>query len=131
MKRVEMSSKLVPSVAVLAIAAIFLAGCTSYSGSNSPTAIPSPSGAVQQPGPASVSISNFAFSPASLAVSKGTTVTWANGDSVPHTVASDSGVFNSGSIASGSAFSYTFNNEGSFSYHCGIHSGMTGKVVVQ
>ena len=130
-----MSSKLVPLVAVFAVAAVLMAGCASYSGSNSPTATagpsPSPSVQAQQAGTASVSISNFAFAPAELTVSKGTTVTWTNSDSVSHTVASDSGAFNSGPITVGSTFSYTFNDAGSFGYHCGIHPSMTGKITVQ
>ena len=38
--------------------------------------------------------------------------------------------FSSGNLPSGSQFSHTFTNTGSFDYHCTIHSGMTGTVVV-
>jgi plastocyanin len=37
---------------------------------------------------------------------------------------------NSGNIPNGSSFSHTFTTAGSFSYHCSIHAGMTGTVVV-
>jgi plastocyanin len=82
--------------------------------------------------PAAVTIENFAFSPASVTVSVGTTVTWTNKDSATHTVTSLQGnVLNSGNIATGGTFSFTFNQTGTFDYHCAIHPSMTGKVIVQ
>ncbi|MDD5190694.1 MAG: cupredoxin family copper-binding protein [Dehalococcoidales bacterium] len=78
-----------------------------------------------------VSISNFSFVPGILTVNVGTTVTWTNNDSTTHTVTSDSGVFDSGSIAIGKTYSYTFSTAGTFSYHCSIHPSMKGSVKVQ
>ena len=78
-----------------------------------------------------VTISNLAFSPLSLTVAVGTTVTWTNKDSVAHTVTSDSGVFNSGNLANGATFSNTFNTAGTFAYHCSIDTNMTGTIIVQ
>jgi plastocyanin len=80
---------------------------------------------------ASVNISNFAFDPNDISVTKGQTVTFTNNDSTTHTVTSDTGVFNSGNLAPGKTFSYTFNDTGTFSYHCSIHTMMTGKVEVK
>ena|SRR5437870_1412205 len=37
---------------------------------------------------------------------------------------------NSGNITNGTSFQHTFANAGSFPYHCNIHSGMTGTIVV-
>jgi len=71
-----------------------------------------------------------AFSNPSLTVVTGTTVTWMNDDNMTHTVTSDNGVFNSGNMAPGSSYSYTFSAAGTFNYHCIIHSGMTGSVTV-
>lgn len=80
----------------------------------------------------SVSIKNFAFSPQSLTVSKGATVTWTNNDSVNHTVTSTTGVFDSGLINTGKSFSYTFSNAGTYSYKCTIHPSMApGSIIVQ
>ena len=79
----------------------------------------------------SVTLQNFAFSPATLTVKVGTTVTWTNKDGTTHTVTSDSGVFNSGNLSPNATFSYTFNNTGTFTYHCSIHTYMTGTVIVQ
>ncbi|MDO8491761.1 MAG: cupredoxin family copper-binding protein, partial [Dehalococcoidia bacterium] len=72
-----------------------------------------------------------AFSPASISVPVGTTVTWTNKDSVAHTVTSDSGVFNSGNLSTNKTFSYTFATAGTFPYHCSLHTYMKGTVTVQ
>lgn len=77
-----------------------------------------------------INIYNMAF-PASTTVKKGTIVKWYNQDGYAHTVTSDDGTsFDSGNLAAAATFSYTANTTGTFSYHCNIHSGMTGKLVV-
>ena len=58
------------------------------------------------------------------------TVMWINKDSVTHHVVSDTGVFDSGDLATGQSYNYTFNQTGSFPYHCSIHPSMTGTIVV-
>jgi plastocyanin len=79
----------------------------------------------------SVAIQDMNFSPATLTVKKGTTVTWTNKDSVAHTVTVDSGAGpNSGNLDSGKTYSYTFDTAGTFNYHCQYHSNMVAKVVV-
>jgi plastocyanin len=77
-----------------------------------------------------VSISGMKFAPASYTVKAGTTVTWVNNDGVPHTVTADDNSFDSGSIAVGEKFTYTFATTGTFPYHCNFHIGMTGTLVV-
>ncbi len=78
-----------------------------------------------------VSIHNFAFNPSSLAVPQGTTVTWTNNDDTDHTVTSTSGPasFDSGIIAPGGTFSFTFTQPGTYGYMCTIH-GFTGIIRV-
>lgn len=100
---------------------------TATPGAAAPTATKPPA-----EGGASVSIQGFAFSPATLTVSKGTTVTWTNKDSVAHTVTTtEPGEgFDSRNMGNGATFSYTFNNPGTFKYRCSIHPSMTGTVVV-
>jgi len=78
-----------------------------------------------------VSIENFSFNPGEITVKAGTEVTWTNNDSTIHTVTSDTNAFQSGNIAPGATFKFTFSQAGTFSYHCSIHSSMTGKVIVQ
>lgn len=80
----------------------------------------------------SVTIENFAFSPTTLTIQKGTTVTWTNQDSAPHTVTSDSGSeLSSASLSKGQSYSHTFDQAGTFTYHCNFHSMMKAKVVVE
>jgi plastocyanin len=85
----------------------------------------------QQAQAAEVKIDNFSFSPATLTVAAGTTVTWVNHDDIPHTVVSTDKVFKSKVMDTDEKFSFTFTKAGEYPYFCGIHPKMTGKVVVQ
>ena len=126
---------------------ILLASCHS-----SPT---SPSG-----GPVDVSIRDFAFSPASVAITAGMTVRWTNNGPSSHTTTSDNGVWGSGTLAppggggggggyssrspssvslsassTGGSFQFTFMQAGTYPYHCAMHPpanfpGFTGTVIV-
>ncbi len=78
-----------------------------------------------------VNIQNFAFSPASLTVPVNTTVTWTNKDASMHTVTSDTGLFNSTDLATNATFSFKFTTAGTYTYHCAIHTYMTGTIIVQ
>ncbi|QZL09360.1 cupredoxin family copper-binding protein (plasmid) [Streptomyces sp. BHT-5-2] len=77
-----------------------------------------------------VAIAGFAFSPSTLTVSKGTTVTWINEDRAPHTVTGAGGL-NSPVLRGGDSYSFTFNSAGTFNYGCDIHQFMHGTVVVK
>ncbi len=77
-----------------------------------------------------VVIEQFKFSPPSLTVPVGTTVTWQNKDSAPHTVTSSQG-FGSDKLEQGGTFSHTFSTAGTYNYACKFHPRMTGTVVVQ
>lgn len=78
-----------------------------------------------------VTIGNFTFGPAVLTVKAGTTVTWVNGDDIPHTVVSDDKTtFRSKALDTDDRFSFTFAKPGTYPYFCSIHPHMTGKVVV-
>ncbi|MDB5283008.1 MAG: Cupredoxin-like protein [Bacteroidota bacterium] len=83
------------------------------------------------PGANQVFMQNTAFNPSTITVSKNATVTWSNKDGMAHTVTSDAGAFSSGNIAAGGSFSFQFTTTGTYQYHCTIHSGMTGTVIVQ
>jgi plastocyanin len=78
----------------------------------------------------SVSIANFAFSPATVTVNVGDRVTWTNHDSTAHTATSGS-AWSTGDIAPGSSKSITFSRAGTYDYICAIHPTMTGQVVVR
>jgi plastocyanin len=76
-------------------------------------------------------LGNRAFVPSDLTVDAGTTVTWTNSDRVSHTSTSDAAGWNSGTIPAGGQFAFRFQNSGTFRYHCTIHPGMIGTVVVR
>lgn len=78
-----------------------------------------------------IQIMDFAFSPSSLNVKAGTTVVWTNNDSMAHTVTADDKSFSSGNLSKGQTYSYTFTTAGTYAYHCALHPGMTGTIVVQ
>jgi plastocyanin len=86
-----------------------------------------------EPDPVSVSIKDAAFTPASITVKVGTTVTWTNNDDMSHTVTADNLVGDAPStpeLVKGDTYSFTFKEVGTYKYHCKIHSSMTGTVVV-
>jgi outer membrane protein OmpA-like peptidoglycan-associated protein len=87
---------------------------------------------VAAPAPASsaVTIVKFAFNPETLTVPVGSTVTWTNQDlDTPHIIKfSDSA---SGELKQGQSYSKSFSAPGIYSYQCGVHPYMTGKIVVQ
>jgi plastocyanin len=78
-----------------------------------------------------VFMESLKFSPSTITVSVGTTVTWTNKESVVHTVTSDGSAFESGDMNNSDTFSFTFTTAGTFPYHCIYHAGMTGTVIVE
>ncbi|MFL5806194.1 MAG: cupredoxin family copper-binding protein [Roseiflexaceae bacterium] len=79
-----------------------------------------------------VSIVDFSFSPTPVTIKAGETVTWTNNGAATHTTTSDTpGVWDSGDLATSDTFQHTFNQPGTFPYHCTRHPFMQGKVVVQ
>ena len=129
--------------AAISATLMFAIACGSYSPPSSP-ASPSPSPtppATPSPGVTSSSsvsipvgaqsLGNRAYVPDELDVAVGTTVTWMNTDSISHTSTSNATGWDSGIVAPGGQFSFAFQNAGTFSYHCAIHPGMVGTVVVR
>jgi plastocyanin len=127
------------SFAAVAAALVFTAACGSnYSSApTSPSPTPSPSPAPSGPSTAvtipsgAATLANRAFSPDELDVAVGDTVTWTNTDSVAHTSTSDRSGWDSGVVAPGGRFSFAFQAAGTYQYHCAIHPGMVGTVVVR
>lgn len=78
-----------------------------------------------------VSIVDFAFSPATITISIGDSVTWTNEDPVIHDATSTSGAFDSGDLDQGESYTLTFSQPGTHDYLCTPHPQMTGSVVVQ
>jgi plastocyanin len=82
------------------------------------------------PGALKVDIDNFKFSPETITVPRGATVTWTNHDDVPHTVTSTTKAFGSAALDTDGQYSHPFDAAGTFEYYCTLHPRMTGKVVV-
>lgn len=79
-----------------------------------------------------VNIKNMSFSIANMTVGVGTKVVWINGDSMSHSVVSDSGnEINSGLLANGATYSHVFNSVGIYTYHCGVHPSMKATITVK
>jgi plastocyanin len=80
----------------------------------------------------SVTIMNYAFSPAAVTISVGDTVTWTNHDSAAHNVVVSSGpeTFTSPTLQTGQSFSFTFTKAGTYAYYCAIHPEMKATVTV-
>ena len=78
-----------------------------------------------------VKIDNFSFSPKSLTVKIGTTVTWMNQDDIPHNVVSTEKKFSSPVLDTDQHFAFRFQEPGTYPYYCKIHPMMTGTVVVE
>ena len=101
---------------------------TQTSGGHSPASV-----AVSIAKGAGTDTSDKGFTPNTITVVLGvnSTIVWTNNDGSPHTVTSNGGIFDSGNMAPGQSFSYTFTSTGTFAYHCTYHPWMTGTVVVK
>ena len=81
--------------------------------------------------PGSIAIRNFMFSPMSLVVPAGATVSWTNYDPEPHTIRSVDDTFRSGALDQNETFSHRFDQPGSYRYACSIHPQMVATIVVK
>jgi plastocyanin len=94
--------------------------------------------AMTQPAPITVAattavtvmIKNFDFSPMTLKIPAGASVTWKNLDGEPHTVTSLDGAFRSTALDEGDSFTFRFTKPGTYRYLCSIHPHMMATIVV-
>lgn len=123
-------------LSLLTIVSILLVGCGGGYSSPSPApTTPSPAPATGST-PVSIpmnarTLGPSAFNPSPLTIAVGTTVRWTNDDTIAHDSTSNANVWASGNMNPGAHFDFTFQAAGTYPYHCTIHSGMTGTVVVQ
>jgi plastocyanin len=116
---------------MIAVIVVAVAACSkSDSGSSTPTTPTKPTDPTAPKPDATVSIKDFAFSPASVTVKAGGTVQWTNADTAPHTATDIDGLFNSSTLEQGAKFSFKFTTPGTYTYHCTIHSMMANATVV-
>jgi amicyanin len=78
-----------------------------------------------------VRIDGMRFEPATIKVKPGTTVTWVQNSSMPHTVNGGMDNMRSSTLYNGQSYSFTFDETGSFDYVCDFHPSMKGSVIVE
>jgi plastocyanin len=130
--------RLLAAVFVVLGAVMLVAAACGSSSASTPTATATGGGTA-----AAAVIKDFAFTPQTITVKAGTTVTWTNQDSVQHTVTSADAIgvnanvtsdFDSGLLGQGQTFSFTFTKAGTYFYLCTPHRAMPamhGEVIVQ
>jgi hypothetical protein len=78
-----------------------------------------------------VKILNNTFSPDTIIVQRYATITWLNNDFTSHTVTSNEGLFDSGTLTRNETFEYAFETKGTFTYRCVYLANLHGTVIVQ
>ena len=116
-----MSPRPRPLLPLLLVLTFTLAACQSGSAA-------SPADAQPVRGVTTVDAKKLEFHPPAIEVTPGTEVTWRFVDgAVPHNVKGDG--FASPTQSRGT-WSHRFTRPGEFRYHCDLHAGMEGRVVV-
>ena len=121
-------------VGLLVVVMVGASACGSASSAGVRASATGPSAAAVAPANG-VTIHTFMFGPATLDVTAGTTVTWANQDSILHTVTSGTpghgdGLFGHNLNGAGSSYTFVFDSPGRYPYFCSIHNVMRGTIVV-
>lgn len=121
-------TRLILAAVAMVMSLALVAGCGSLEGEEKSGG----GGGTAKANTTTVVISDFKYRPQTLEVSKGTRVTWVNKDRDQHSVTADNGAFDK-TLASGQSYSYTFNEAGTWSYHCRLFNnpGLKGKIVVK
>jgi plastocyanin len=75
---------------------------------------------------------NQSFSPNPTSMKVGQSVAWMNSDTIAHDATQDAARFQTGTLNAGATSApITMSTAGTFTYHCTIHPGMVGTLVVQ
>jgi plastocyanin len=72
----------------------------------------------------------YTFAPGKLKIKVGTKVTWRNPTDAPHTVTSDRGNLFDKTLKVNDTVTVVFKKPGTYAYHCSLHPGQTGKIIV-
>ena len=132
-----------PGAVLLALGAL-VAGCGASSSSSSSssssvaptvatptTTAATPAAAGVASGRVSVSISNYAFQPATITVALGSKVSFTNHDQTAHTATSIKTAFDTGTVQPGASATVTLKKPGTYGYYCQFHAFMHGTIVVK
>ncbi|HEV7976849.1 plastocyanin/azurin family copper-binding protein [Amycolatopsis sp.] len=95
--------------------------------------LPEPVASAASTATRTVMMQDYAFTPGSLTVQVGDTVTWMQHDTAPHDVVTTSApvAFRSPQLSQGESWSYTFRSSGTYAYYCSVHPDMRAQVIVQ
>jgi hypothetical protein len=80
---------------------------------------------------AAVSIGYADYTPRTLPVVAGETVTWSQDSVRKHTVTAQDRSFDSGTLLTGDTYEHAFAAVGDYPYYCRLHAGITGEVLVR
>ena len=106
----------------------FAAGCGSSSPSSPSSSTPASDVTITIQG----NRGNQSFTPEPSTMRVGQTVAWRNADSITHNATQDSNRFATSNLGAGATSSpIAMTTAGTFTYHCTIHPGMIGTLVVQ
>jgi len=119
------------SLALAGLACAMLGSAARAEEAAAPAATPAVAAPADATNQVIVKIENFTFNPAELTIKPGTTVTFENADDIPHSVVDKDKKFKSKPLDTGDKFTMTFTDTGEFSYFCGFHPHMVGKVIVK
>jgi len=114
-------------VAALALVVAALSACGSSSSTGTSTSTASTARPV---GGTTIQIRDYAFSPASLQVKVGATITVTNADEVAHTLTAKDKSFDTGRLEPGKSATITLRTAGTFAYLCSFHPYMQGSIQV-
>jgi glucose/arabinose dehydrogenase/plastocyanin len=129
-REVKMKNRMVMWVVVaLVILGVVIGGVVFYN--NSQNSGKTTNTSTQNVASGVITIQNYSFSPSSITISKGDTVTWQNNDSAIHRIVADDNSFDLGDVSNSGTSKYIFDKAGTYSYHCSIHPEMKGVVVVK
>lgn len=107
----------------LIAAALVAAAIPALTGAAAPPSVAAPS--------ATIHIHDDAFVPAAITVRAGDRVTFVNDDDDAHTATADDGSWDSEGLANRERWTYAFTTPGKLAYHCTVHPGMHGTIVVR
>ena len=81
-------------------------------------------------GTTTVDITDDAFDPSELNIAAGTTVTFVNNGTGPHTATADNNLFDTGVLEQGESLDVYLEGAGSVTYHDELNPDMTGSITV-
>jgi plastocyanin len=121
--------------------AAWLIGCAGDSDINQPSGRTLPANGISiVEGAQNRGTAAFTPNPLTISLANDPSVVWFNddqmsggyggGNGVSHNITADDGSFESGIFQPGSTYLTTFSAAGDYGYHCSIHPGMRGRVVV-